>query len=235
MLVALSAIAPAASAGPTTTYDFDDLAHGEIVSGAYGTGLAISGTNFNRSFDIIAAFDTRQTGTADRDLEGPNWAAGNLAIDNTDLGRVLMISENNGGAGTGFLTSPDDEGGRRAGTISFAFDRAIGSFGFDLVDIEGVTVENTVLDFSLRGSSVGSVSIADFLDTGSSFYDASIALGDNSANRFGAITRADLGSTFDEVTLTLGGSGAIDNIVIPATPTASLLALAGLSMRRRRR
>ena len=230
------AIASIALAGPTI-YDFDDLANGEIVGGQYAPDLNISGTNFNRSFDIIAAFDTRLTNTADPDLEGPNWAIGNLSVSNTDLGNVLIIAENNAGATSGFLSSPDDEGQRPGGQIVFSFGSAIGSFGFDLGDIEHVTLGNTILNFSLQGVSVGSVALSAFTDANSSLYDASIAFGDNSANRFRPITSAYLGGVFDEVTLTLGGSGAIDNIVVPtpgALATISLVGLAATGRARRR-
>lgn len=233
-VLAIAAAGSAALAGPVV-YDFEDLAHGEIVSGAYAPELTINGQNFRRNFDIIAAFDTRRTGTADPDLEGPGWSTGNLAVSNTVLGNALIIAENNNGASSGFLSSPDDEGGRAAGSITFSFGTAIGSFGFDLIDIESVTLENTRLAFSLRGQHIGTVGVAEFLDLASPLYDATIALGDNSANRFAPITRSLLGSSFDEVTLTLGGSGAIDNIIIPAPSAIALIGVGGLAIARRRR
>ena len=132
------------------------------------------------------------------------------------------------------LSAPDDEGRRPGGQIVFSFGSAIGSFGFDLIDIESVTLENTMLDFSLRGVSVGSVAVGAFTDANSSLYDASIAFGDNFANRFRPITSGYLGSVFDEVTLTLGGSGAVDNIVVPSPGALASFALLGLACGRRR-
>ena len=234
--IAAATIASASLAG-TTLFNFEGLQHGEIVDSQFSPSLTISGINNAKSFDLVASFDTNLTGTADDDLEGPPWSGGNLAIDadNVDLGNVLILSTNDDGAGDGILDDPNDEGARPAGSITFTFSSAIGLFGFDLVDIEGVILEASMLEFSLNGQSVGSVSLTDFVDTNSSFYDSSVVFGNNYANRFSPITAADLGSVFDEVTLNLGGSGAIDNILIPAPGALALVGLGGLVATRRRR
>ena len=234
--IVAASIASASLAG-TTVFDFEGLQHGEIVNSQLAPMLMISGVNNAKTFNLVSAFDTNLSGTSDDDLEGPPWAGGNLAIDNenVNLGNVLILAENNTGAGDGILDNPDDEGSRPAGSITFSFSQAIGSFGFDLVDIEGVVLEGSSLDFSLNGQSVGSVGLGDFTDINSSLYDASIVFGNNHANRFSPITSADLGSLFDEVTLNLGGSGAIDNIVIPSPGAITLLSMGGLVAIRRRR
>ena len=232
--VAATLIASASLAG-NTVFDFEGLAHGEIVNSQLAPMLMVSGVNNARSFDLVAAFDTRLTGTADEDLEGPSWDGGNLAVSNAVLGNVLILATNDNGAGDGILDDPNDEGARPAGSITFSFSESIGLFGFDLVDIEGVILEASSLEFSLNGQSVGSVSLADFTDSSSAYYDASISFGDNHANSFRPITSSDLGSLFDEVTLNLGGSGAIDNIVIPTPGAVALLGMGGFVATRRRR
>ena len=232
--IAAASVASASLAG-NTVFNFEGLQHGEIVNSQLAPLLTVSGVNNAKSFDIVAAFNTNLTGTADDDLEGPPWAGGNLAADNVILGNVLILATNNNGAGDGILDDPNDEGARPAGSITFSFSEAIGLFGFDLVDIEGVVIEGSSLDFSLNGQNVGNVNLTAFTDINSSFYDASIAFGNNHANRFNPITSADLGSLFDEVTLNLGGSGAIDNIVIPAPGAFALIGMGGLVATRRRR
>ena len=236
-LIAAGAAAAVVAPASAQTFDFESLVHGEIVSNQFAPDLTISGININRSFDIVAAFDTGLIGTADPDLEGPPWAGGNLAVDddNVALGKALIIAEINTGAGDGVLDNPDDEGRRAAGSITFAFNRDIDLIGFDIIDIEGVVVEGSSLDFFDDGVLVASVDFNDFVDAGSIFFDASIVFGNNHANRFSPITAAQLGGSFDEVTLNLGGSGAIDNLVIPAPGAAALFAAGLLTAARRRR
>ena len=108
------------------------------------------------------------------------------------------------------------------------------SFGFDVVDIEGVVQELSSLEFRSGGSLLATVNFSDFTDNSSMFYDASISFGNNSANRVQPITASQLGiSGFDEVVINVGGSSAFDRIVVPA-PASCLLALAGLAIIRRR-
>ena len=93
-------IALAAGGAEAVTLDFNDLVHGEIVSGQYLSefGVTITAINPSRPFSLAAAFDTNRTGTADPDLEGPDWAFGNIGTC-ADLGNILIIAENDIGAG----------------------------------------------------------------------------------------------------------------------------------------
>ena len=193
-------------------------------------------------------FDSRESNTSDRDLQaslpGPDyWSTGN--IKNLDLGIILILQENKVGceSGTGICSDPDDEGHRPAGYLGFDFDIPVRDFGFDLIDIESITAEHAtieLIDKLADGSTLSqTVELMEYLDMGSLRYDASIVFGDNSANRFAAITAASVGlDELDRVVLHLGGSGAIDNIqgtVVPEPGTALLIALglAGLAVRRR--
>jgi len=198
--------------------------------------------------DLAIGFDTGKTNTADTDLEGPGWAGGNIAdLQNLELGTVIIIAENNvDGDGDGLIDSPDDEGGRNpgheppgAGEITFEFDNAIRAIGFDLIDIEGVGPGEEAGQFAvfrMDSSLVGTVSFAEFLAGGS--HDQGAMFGNNTVNRIAPISFG--GMQFNSVTIRLGGSGAVDNLVfrVPAPGVAALvglgLGLLGVLRRRNR-
>ncbi len=244
-LAAIAVVAPLASA--EIIFDFESLVHGEIVTNQFAPMLTISAINPNRGFNIAAAFDTSLMGTADPDLEGPPWAGGNLALSPTEtqLGRALIIAENDLDANfDGILDDPDDEGSRPAGQLIFDFSQTIDTFGFDVIDIEGSVQEFSRLEFFFDGTSVATVGFDQFTSVASSFFDATIVFGNNTANRVTPITAAalvaagfvDAEGGFDRVIIHAGGSSAYDNITIPAP--SGVLALAGgwlmLTGRRRR-
>mgnify|MGYP003571184562 CR=1 FL=1 len=234
---ALAIAAGSASADVLETIDFGDLVHGEIVSTQYqgSHGVTIDARNYSRNFDLAVAFDTHRTGTRDDDLEDP-WSGGNLA-GNTNLGNALILQENNYGIGDGIADRPDDEGSRPAGWIRFSFDEVKTGIGFDILDLESPDVEATSLKLYLDGSLVASIDFADFINPGSDLYDASVSFGNNSANRIGLISAADLGiAGFDTAKFKFGGSMAIDTIkTVPAPGTFALLGLGGACVARRRR
>lgn len=233
---AVAAALAAAPAHADTIITFSGLEHGRIVTDQFaGLGVTIAADNPNRSFDLAAIFDSQRTGTADPDLEGPPWSRGNLA-PNTVLGNLLIIAENNRGSSDGVLDDPDDEGNRPGGDLIFTFSAGATVFGLDLVDIEGVTDELGELRFFRSGQQVGVVSFAAFVTSGNAYYDPTVRFGDRSANRIAPIAASAFGvSRFDRVVVHLGGSGAVDNIVIPAPSAAGLLALGALGLARRRR
>ncbi len=182
---------------------FESLSHGEIVSGQFqlSDGVTISAINERQpGLDLVIAFDSHLGGTADPDLEDP-WSGGNLP-STTFLGKLLILAENDTDHdGDGLIDSPDDEGGQPAGSITFAFDQLMTSFGFDLIDIENATEPDAgyvalFLDDHL-------VKKVGFLDLAGAIF------GNNSANRIPPIF-APLG--FNKATIRLGGSGAIDNV-----------------------
>jgi hypothetical protein len=216
-------------ASALTMIDFDGFTHGEVITAA--GGVSIVADNFNRSFDLAVAFDSDFQGpTADADLQAGAavWSGGNLQGEN--LGRMLILQENDAGCDTGVCESPDDEGRRPAGTLSFLFEVPVLSFGFDLIDIDSLTLENGAITFyDVAG---GSASI-DFVSLFASSADA--VAGNNHANRFDAIDLAQLQlGAVSKVEFSMGGSGAIDNVnfqVVPEPTTALLmgLGLAGLA------
>lgn len=232
---ALALSAGAGSARADVIITFAGLEHGRIVNTQFAPlGVTIAANNFARSFDLACAFDTTRTNTEDPDLEDP-WDLGNLP-SNTNLGNVLILAENNVGAGDGILDRPDDEGSRPAGTLTFTFARPVSKFGLDLVDIESDTTEAGSLTFFRNNVQVGSVTFSAFKNAASPFFDPTIVFGNNSANRVAPILPAAFGvDGFDSVVVRLGGSGAIDNILIPAPSAAAAVALGLVGLTRRRR
>jgi hypothetical protein len=236
--VALSLGASAANA--QSKVSFDSQQHGEIITNQFlaSEGFLVSANNLARPFDLAIVFDTNRTGTADPDLEGPPWSGGNLPL-NTQLGNALILAENNTDvvAPFGFIDSPDDEGTRPAGDLIFQYNRQITSFGFDIVDVEGVMDENGRVTFFRDNVQQAQVNFSQLVTPGT-FFDPTIAFGDHSINRIRPFTAAQLGTTsFDRVVVRLGGSGALDNIVVPepAVSAAMVLGAVMLVTRHRRR
>jgi hypothetical protein len=229
-LTSLVLFASAANAG---TIDFEYLAHGEIANGTID-GVTIGADNFSNTFDYAVGFDSRSSGTADADLEANTgampWTRGNIA--GTQLGTILVLQENNTGCDSGICSSPDDEGARPAGVLSFDFSMPILGFGFDAVDIESVTAENAMISFfDNQTRQMAQVNLTEFFDMSSALYDASLELGNNSANRFAPITVAFLGiSQIDRVEFRFGGSGGLDNLVMTPMPEPSTALLLGLGL-----
>ena len=104
--------------------------------------------------------------------------------------------------------------------------------------------EDGAVNFYLNGTLLDSVAFDEFVTIGNEFYDATVAYGNNSANRIAPISIGDLtlapqnagAAGFDQVVFSLGGSGAIDTITfVPEPATMSLLALGGVASIRRRR
>jgi len=254
--VALAAAVATASLGAHASadrIDFDDLVHGTIVNSQYQAshGLTIAANNPNRNFDIAAAFDSNRSNTRDSDLESP-WSGGNLPT-NTDLGTLLIIQENKRDRNQdGLLDFPDDEGRRPGGSLTFDFDKAVSSFGFTLVDIEGspefpggffLAVFNKAqelaqIDFKDLVQRDGSDPIAQAV------YDSYAPgtrpiFGDNTINAVQPITAAQVGGAFDRVVIGFGGSGAVGDISFTSVPTptavgSGLILMTGLLVRRRR-
>jgi hypothetical protein len=218
-VLAALAIAFGVSPADALTIDFEEFTHGQIVEESHGVLIGtqnLSGVSGHP--DLGIAFDTAETGTADPDLQqGAGWAGGNLVLDDTPLRHILIVQENDFGCAIDSICDdPDDEGQRPAGSFTLDYSQVgtFWTFAFDLVDVESALTENGSVQFLLGGSPVESFTFDEFVG---------VTYGDRTANR------VDLGvvGEFDEVVITMGGSGGVDNIVtlVPEPGTLSLVGL----------
>ena len=224
------------------TVDFNSLAEGTIIDNEYsGQGLTLSATNSDTN--TLTLYDSTKTGGQDPDLEGPpndNWDGGNLA-PSTNMGNLLIIADDtvDTSPSDGLIDDPNDD--RQGGTIVAEFD-------FDLysLDSDGFQ-EQCCITLYNDGTLVGQVFFDDFTDSGSDFYDSTIAYGDDYANDFqdiwytdpnenvaGGVSNPGNGTgtigIFDEVHINLGGSGGFDNFRYVQTPEPGTLAMMGLGL-----
>ncbi|MBW2270460.1 MAG: PEP-CTERM sorting domain-containing protein [Deltaproteobacteria bacterium] len=224
----------AGNAAQAVTIDFEAFGHGDVVSATTISGVTILAHNPHQDHDIGALFDTRVSGSRDRDLEahsslggGSAWSGGNLSEAflgfDPDLGNILIVQENKRDCGTGTCSRPDDQAGGGA-TLDFLFDVAVSSFGFDAVDIES-------------GESGGTIVLHDGAGSVSFAFDEllpSALFGDNTANRFDPLVASQIGlEAIDRVTIVFGGSGGIDNLTFEQNepvPEPSTFALLGLGL-----
>lgn len=218
--------------------EFSTLQHGAIVTNQFQTseGLTVSANNLARPFDLAIIFDTTRTGTADADLEGPGWSSGNLPAS-TNFGNVLILAENNVDtlAPIGLIDSPDDEGTRPAGDLIFQYNHQLTTFGFDVIDVEGVLDENGMISFFRDNVLQATVNFSQLVAPGA-YFDPTIRFGDHSINRIKPFTATQLQITsFDKVVVRLGGSGAIDNIVVPEPSTIGAAMIGAIVATRHRR
>jgi hypothetical protein len=250
-------------AAPVINCTFQEGTHGEVITNKFLPiyGVNVSAINVGGGPNKAIIFDSRQRNTADPDLEGwnslnqtgPMWSRGNLA-GKVDLGKILIIAENDIDANNdGLIDSPDDEGSRPAGTITFNFRDPITELGFNLIDIEGPTEFGQNSGFVATfggtvtrpdGRVVGvntTVGFGQFITPGSPFYDPTVRFGDHSANRIKPILASQVGmNSFSRVEVNFGGSGAIDQLVYrfvpePGAVSAGLVAAGLLAVRRRSR
>ena len=238
----LTLISTSAFAG-TQTITFDDIGldHGEIVNTQFA-GVTISAENYSDGPDLAVAFDTTLSNTRDSDLEGPSWGNNNLGqfginANTYVTGNALIIQENSYKCyDDNVCNRPDDEGSRPAGIVTFEFDTAISSLGFDLIDFQDVEVTGSNVTFFNDALESISYTFASFVG---GVHNA--VYGDNSLNR---IMISSIGiNNANKAVFDFGGSGAVDTIVYnsttqvpePGTLTLFGLALAGLFIRKARK
>ncbi len=200
-----SALSLCAVTATAATLSFDNLSSGQFVqNGAFnidGFGGYIT-TNNNSGPNIAQIYDTTQNGGRDPDLEAPTQVGSGDVYTGQN---VLIIAENTyGDFPSGIGTHPDDD--LHGGTISFFFDTLVRFTGITLLDAE-------------RGGNEISVQV-----DGGVFALENIVTGNDRWDSFG------FDFTTRRIDVTLGGSGAIDSLLIAPIPLPAsvFLLLAGL-------
>ncbi|HRK31820.1 MAG TPA: hypothetical protein PLD59_12135, partial [Tepidisphaeraceae bacterium] len=260
---AAMAVASTSFAAVVTDVTFQEGAHGEVITTKFLAqyGFTVTANNLTPGRpDKAIIFNTRERNTADPDLEGWNsflaanaankqWTRGNLKGKN-DLGKILIIAENDTDAdNNGLVDRPNDEGNRPAGSITFNFRTPITEIAFNLVDVEGPSEFSGNSGFvatfhgvnSARTPVTTQVGFGQFVTPGNQFHDSTVVFGDNSANAIKPILASQVGlMEFSTVVFDLGGSGGIDRLRyrftdIPEPMTLGMLsAFAPVALRRRR-
>ncbi|MEM7577779.1 MAG: hypothetical protein AAF328_09910 [Planctomycetota bacterium] len=218
----------APDAAGLTVLKLDGYTSGSVVQSLDDNVNVSAKTNYNDSWDAVLAYDFNghpELAYGGQQFDG-QWDGGNIAPTN-GLGDGLVIA--------GRVPAKILEARKNPGTMYFHFDEPATRFGLVLVDNEADETtpdSGYFLSFSYQGEVIDTVSYADFTTPGSDFYDESIEFGDNTANRFKAISISDLGDgsyeRADKVALTPGGSAVVGEVSY-AVPTPTALA-AGISM-----
>ncbi|MEM1098861.1 MAG: hypothetical protein AAGH92_08730 [Planctomycetota bacterium] len=221
-----------------TVLKLDGVASGEVVHSLDGNVKVSAESNYDDSWDAAVCYDLNghpELAYGGQQFDG-QWDGGNIAPTN-GLGDGLVIA--------GRIPAQILEARENPGTMYFHFEQPATRFGLVLVDVDNDETDPSTgyfLSFSYQGTVVDTVSYADFTTPGSDFYDETIEFGNNTANRFKAISISDLGDgsfeRVDKVAFTPGGSAVVGEVsyAVP-TPTAlaagvSLLALGALRRRR---
>jgi len=219
VLVTMLFIGPVAQAN-VLTFDEATFTHGTVVDSQYAPFVTISATNVGGGPNLAVAFDSTLNNTQDPDLEG-TFNSNNAALaDNFDPGKFLIIQENDRGCGTGTCSSPDDEGSRPAGIISFQFNQAIELLSLDFFDVEtaedGSTLNNRIRLFDTANTEI-------FANT---FYTP-----DTGGNNMWDQVLFGQGLTgIGRIDVYMGGSGAIDNLVYSVVPVPAAIWLFGTAL-----
>ena len=242
----LATSAASFGADRTGTLTFNSFSTGQKIDTEYvgEYGITISAVNAGGGPNVATLYNSGSTGGADAQLIKP-FDTGNLAPGNS-LSKLLVIAANDTDAnGDGKIDRPDDQATRPAGSLVFDFANPIMCFGFDLINVSGLTSTSGDRGYSVQfvtdGSTVGTVGFDDLVTPGNRFYDSTIDFGANSANRVQPILASLFGAThYDRVIINLGGPGALDNanwkdIFIPEPGSLALLGLAAPALLMRRR
>jgi hypothetical protein len=220
-------------ANATGTLTFNSFSTGQRIDTEYvgEYGVTISARNTAGGPNVATLYNSGVTTGTDSNLMAP-FDRGNLA--GKALSKLLIVAANDTDAnGDGKIDKPDDAG---SGSLVFDFARPVMCFGFDLVNINGITTSSGDKGYSVEffdGSrKLGEVGFDQFITKNSPFYDSSIAYGVNSANRVQPIlaTKFAGGTQYTRAVVNLGGAGALDDVnwkdIAPVPEPAGLAFLA---------
>lgn len=206
--------------------DFEGFVEGRIIDDEFAPLITINAIDVNKNPRPAVIFNSNTArDLEDNDLMSP-WSDGNIADE--DLGNLLIIQDDQRleTDGMGNIAYPDDEGDRPAGSIFFHFAAPVRSFGFDLIDVEGME-EYTVGGYFAAFYSAGAMqALIGFGNLAA--LDPSIQYGNNTANRISPISFDHLElNRFDMVEINFGGSAAVDNIRFNPVPEPASMLLVG--------
>lgn len=194
------------------TFDGDDTGtkfNAGSWTGKYGTQFDV--VNLGSGPDLATLIDSNDPLNGEQNLQSP-WHRGNIKSVATD--QLLVIAQNAiDSDANGLIDQPLPEDSTPGGMITLNFAMPVYSFGFDIFNLEyGPESEKTQITFYDRHGRSTIVPFDSFTEEHSSFYDSTIKLGSNSANRIKPLTIEELNLTeIIKVELTFSDSVAVSN------------------------
>jgi hypothetical protein len=198
------------------TVNFNNFATGAVVGDLAGKPFNFGGgltgkikVDSKGAFDVGMIFDTNNPTGGDTDLRSPFTGVPGT-LPQLSAGKALIISED------GDSNDPDDEA--KGGLITFLFDTLVNFESIDLLDTEANGNEAVV------SSNLG-------------FVSAALFSGDGKYTQFKSTDPKLRG--ISSLTVSFGGSGALDNLTITPVPLPAglvlmLTAVGGAALLRRR-
>lgn len=202
------------------TIDFEGFANGQILSsfgGGAGThsfgslDVTFSGREGDNGNGRVVVFDTDNTGnSSDPDLHSP-FTLDAYAIGPTNPGNALIIQDdsNLSSCSGGFCSDPDDE---VDGQFILDFSRGVQLTSLDVLDIGEAT-----LDLFFANALLASIDVPGVGGSGNG--------GDDNKSGTFVLDAQFSDLVIDRFVLSLGNSGAIDNIVVTSVPVPAALPL----------
>lgn len=230
--VAVALLGNTAGAG---IIDFEGLANGQALGGAQSEAAQPYASIFLLSAASNGA-PTQGAAIFNSDPFGPN--SGNPDQDLlVGLGNILIVQNDGYAAQTipGFYDTPNDE--EDGGTMVFNFVSAVELLSIDLIDIDDHGPAEVILEDGsgyFRTYDVGASWTYDVNAQGPNGWDTlDLTLLDPQAGEGGGVAIAWQDALFDagnvvRLTVNLGGSAAIDNLVFVPGPSALIALIVGV-------
>ena len=203
-----------AVSAPAITIDFENFAHGDVVSGDQ-VGYTLTADNFNKKQpDVAIAFTATSTGRKSLSKQ-PGLS---------DYGNVLILQDEH--CKKGSCTDQWHSPGHSSGTLSFTLDDAANSLSFDLLGLSRGSLKKSTVTFFDGATELETVKLKDLIAKKVQLQHLDLVTA----------------GLFDGFEISLKGSG-IDNIVVgqstpvpePGTAGVVALGLCAFAYLRRRR